>query len=183
MINKFDKIQILRDFNLNTENSILIQDKQPNPFNSDVSIRTQWPYKTVKKTPHYPVVRKKDFIESRDELLEIGVELIVAECIDPKDCKFAGCILKDGSEMIIEIADGPGTVRRVTHDYLIDRRYIISSFFPHTNDPEVNDIILEVYKVDREYDLPDSYIFEFSYYNIPVGYKHTNIVFWEFYEV
>jgi len=183
-MNKYDKILKVREFNLNTENSVLIKTPQQNPFNSDVSIRTQWKNPSNKKTPHYSVVKKENYNKVLKEILNNNLEAIVGDCINPKDCLFAGCIFRDYNKLHIEIAHGPGTVRRVTHQNIIDESYYnLPSLMPRTNNLNLNKVLLDIYHLERIKEVPPSYIFEFSYYKNKVGIKKQNQIFWEFYEV
>ena len=169
--------------NLNTEDSVLINTYSKNPFDSDISIRTQYKnsYDTYhKKTLHFPIVKREDFNKVMNTCFDNNLEMIVARPIDPKDCLFAGCIMLYNGEYIIEIANGPGTVRRVTHQGIINEHYTANMFLPRTSNLKINQALVEIYKLNKRMTLSDYHIFEFSYYNKPVGWKKENIIFWEF---
>ena len=117
-------------------------------------------------------------------LLKSGLKPIICAGIDMTKCRFAGAVLKnnDGS-MIIEIAEGAVNVRRVTQEGKIDRRYTYFTLnkwlkpegLKHPDDNLVKQVANEL----RGVPLGDV-IFEFSYYDVPVGYKKENIIFWDY---
>jgi hypothetical protein len=175
-LTKFDKIQIVKKLGLNTEDSVLLKTYESNPFNTNVSIRTQDKTKVFHSIlPHYPVVRTRDYERIVKQILADGYEAIVAKCINPVDCLFSGTVMKDDSKFIIELAYGPYTTRRVTHDGIIDERYEVPIGGSIAN-PQVNEILMKLMAVKK---LPTKCIFEVSYYKIPVGIKKEKIIFWE----
>ena len=185
--NKFERIQVLRYFNLNTENSVLISSEEDLTRHSGFidrydkfSVRTFFKHGTDEMPPHLAAITKDEFFRVYKDLLEMNLYLIVAEQIDPRDAEFAGCIMRDGFKTIIEIAYGPVTVRRVTRDGMIDERYVCYGFLPHTPNLKINEALVELYWFDRSTSYPlDECIYEFSYYKIPVGWKRQRVVFWE----
>lgn len=184
-MNKYQKIRILKDLDLNTEDSVLISDvKDKCPYKGKISIRTQWrDEQRQDKTPHVPICDSSEFGMYKKEFLAAGLELIVSEGIDPKDAALAGCIMRNENNYVVEIAMGPGTVRRVTHRHLIDARYMASLDHPITHNDLVNSALRKVHDAYRDGVLAEKFIFEFSYYNKPVGYKKQNVIFWEYYAI
>jgi len=179
-MNKYEKIELVRTYGLNTEENILIRPSDNlvrmsqflDGYNK-CSVRTFRGDDVV--TPHFPILRVIDAYIEVSRLIEKNYNVIVATPIDPKDCEFAGCAWLKENEMIIELAYGPGTVRRVTHQNIIDKRYHINFFNKSlTDDLRVNKAI----KQFKETGLANV-IFEFSYYNKPIGYKKNNLICWE----
>ena len=179
-MNKYERIQFVKRIGLNTEENILIK---PNTdikeyFNflknlDEFSLRTF--RKDDKITPHYPIISKKNLIPKINELQKSGYNLILATPINPKDCKFAGAAWKTLDKIVIEIANGPGTVRRVTHNNEIDKRYIINKFNILDNYPtEIKKCIYNFRRTKL-----DNVIFEFSWYNKLIGHKKENFICWE----
>lgn len=187
-VNKYQRIQVLRYFGLNTENSILIaceDDIEKNRAFLDqfdkYSVRTFSEHETTSgRSLHLPTMTREEFFGTYRDLLKEGLNLIVAEQIDPTHAELAGCIMRRGWETTIEIAIGPGTVRRVTHEGRIDERYVCYGFQPHTPNLKVNEALVEIYRFEHLVsDPPDECIYEFSYYRIPVGWRKQRVIFWE----
>ena len=174
--NKFERIQFVRDLDFNTEENILI-----NPEDSDdkhlkflknldeCSIRT-FNELDGQSCPAYPIVKKEEAIKLIKSLKQKKYNIILATPINPADCLFAGAVMKSGDKIITEIANGPGTVRRVTHEGKIDKRY----FNINTDNEKLNECLKEINDCYL-----DNIIFEFSYYNHPIGYKKQNFIVWE----
>jgi len=177
-MNKYERIKFVKDIGLNTEENMLINpNTHPadylnflNRFN-ECSIRT---FKENElKTPHYPIIDKTDAIKRIKDLQRLNYNIILATPINPKDCEFAGAALQSESQLVIEIAYGPGTVRRVTHDNQIDKRYILGK-----NEMTDNNKINMCVRKFRDTKL-ENVIFEFSWYNKPIGWRHENFICWE----
>lgn len=190
-MNKFERIQRVRQLGLNTEDCILVTKKEDLVDNvfleqfTQYSIRTFWKDgNEIRKTPHSAVVLLKDLWTKSCKLLHDGLYLIIKDAIDPKDALFAGAALKTSDEIIIEIANGPVTVREVTHKNNIDERYtadLNKRIFVNVPEPRnllkilvMKRCLYEFMSVDKA-----NIIFEFSYYNIPVGWKHEQFICWE----
>jgi len=186
-LNKFERIQLVLHFGFNTENSFLLRDKEGGDqvewwvrkFDK-FSLRTYYPGSEVKDTPHYPTLTRKELVKLIRPLLKKGLHLIIAEQIDPKDCLFAGAAYKysgkrNNNIIKIEIAWGPGTVRRVTHDNKIDIGISVSSKYKRFSQlGPINTCIDNFYRVALT-----NVMFEFSYYKIPVGILKENFICWE----
>lgn len=183
-MNKYDKIRALRDMNLNTENSFLaVNNNYELPKYAYFSLRTQWtnPAKQ-QKTPHCPWIKRSRVRKTVKELLKNGLEVIIAQGINPDNALFAGCVMKKRSVYVVEIAQGLGTVRRVTHDHQIDERHIVNAFLPRTNNKRVNQVLNTVHSLPELYNAKHDFLLEFSYYNQRVGWKQEPIIFWEYYK-
>lgn len=184
---KFERIQVLRYFGLNTENSVLISSEEDLIKHRQFidrydkfSVRTYFKHQTEQMPPHLPAITKEEFFQVYKELLNMNLCLILAEQIDPKDAEFAGCIMRDGSVTIVEIAYGPVTVRKVTREGVVDERHISYGFLPSTPNPKINEALKEIYWFERSTSYPlDQCVYEFSYYKIPVGWKRQRVIFWE----
>jgi hypothetical protein len=208
IMNKFERTRYPRKFGLNTEDNILIASSQDikditkNALGGDdcfdhwfdaskgFSIRTFYPYTTNRKTIHIPTIDKYDMIQHRvlEELLAKGLYVILAKQIDPKECAFRGCALKKNGEIRIEIAEGPGTVRTVTHEGIIDvvATCKVSCSASGTNIIKtINKQGVRLYKQLEDcfskFQIADidNVIFEFSYYKREVGYLFHNFICWE----
>lgn len=179
--NKYERIQYVRSLGFNTEDSILVKPgdnlKQYQKFIKKldkISLRT-FNQKDDLYAPHFPILTKEEANIKIPELLKQDINCIVATPIDPKDCKYAGCAMKSLEQMTVELADGPGTVRRVTHEGKVDRSYSINLFLRRlTDNPELNYILKQFVDCYVE-----ECIFEFSMYNIPVGIYKQNAIVWE----
>lgn len=183
--NKFERVQLPRRFNLNAENSVLVKSMQELRSISFVKERDEFSVRTFfyddrknfgprKKAPHLCTTTKKDLLKRAPKMFRDGLWLIVADQIDAKDCEFRGCIWIQGTgETIVEIANGPGTVRTVTNDGVIDESHTL---VPHglTKRPKLDHCILECRKTHLR-----NVIFEFSYYKILIGWKNEHFICWE----
>lgn len=175
--NKYERIQFVRDLGFNTEENILIKptDLSNNyrKFLNDLekcSLRSFREEFEDFNSPAHPILTKKEAYSIIPKIRKQGYNIILAKPIDPKDCLFAGAVYKTSKNIVTEIADGPGTVRRVTRDGKIDRSY--SAY--ETDDKKLNKCLAEFKNCHLE-----NVIFEFSYYKIPVGYKKQNFIVWE----
>lgn len=176
--NKFERIELLRELGLNTEENILInpedEEEKYQDFlkkNDTVSLRT-FDKNDSKGSPHFPHVYN---CNAKDLILRLqskGIFCILATPINPIDCKITGCVLKRGDSLIIEVAYGPYTVRRVTHEQKIDKTFQVIN--GETTSEELNKY-LHVFKNCKL----NNCIFEFSIYHHPVGYKKENLIIWE----
>ena len=178
-MNKYERIEFVRELGLNTEENILIKpDESITIYQDFIEQESEFSIRTFRgddlKTPHCPIVKKSELYTILDILQKDNYDIILARPINPKDCEFAGAIRKTLDSVIVEIADGPCTVRRVTHEGIIDKRYVLDYFKRGTTDYKINSCLSEINKTG----LTDV-IFEFSYYKIPVGYKNQNFICWE----
>lgn len=180
MKNKFQRIELVRACGLNTEENILITPntdvkdyiKFLNPLDF-CSIRTF--RNNEVKTPFYPFILKDDALKIISNLQNQGYSVILSTPINPKDCMFAGAAWQTADALIIEIVHGPGTVRRVTHENIIDNIYTLNNFLNEKTD---NILLNKCIEQFRKTNLKNV-IFEFSWYKIPVGYKKENFICWE----
>lgn len=179
-MNKYEKIVLVNKLGLNTEENILISSllKEDieiiNKFTENlnrVSIRS-FSYTNSKiKSPHYPIVKKADIISTIKTLLDLEFNAIVAKPIDPEDALLAGAIGKINNIYYIELANGPCTTRKVTHDGIIDHRKVIPPDVIADN--RIKDMMVEVEKIPFS-----NFVAEVSYYKIPVGIKNEHVIIW-----
>lgn len=192
-LTKEDKIKLVRRFGLNTETNIVIKTTEPEDLDkletfvnyhnlSKVSIRTQ-AIDNSRSTPHYPIIEVKDLFHIVRELVDSGYHAIVATPIDPKDAVLAGAVLKEGSKFTLEFAIGPYTVRRVTHQGIID---INLTYDVRTKEVRIIKLYDDLYLINlieiisqcRKVPISEC-IIELSYYRIPVGHRNNNIIIWD----
>jgi hypothetical protein len=178
-MNKFDRIQLIKSLDLNTEDSVLVTPatsitsyEHVIAGEDRVSVRTLSTNPNKVNTPHYPIINISDLNKTLHEIFSRGFYAIVAKPIDPKDCLLAGTIWKQKLSGWIELADGPCTVRRVTHESMVDYRYN----YPNDIIPDrrIREMLSIVKAVPYE-----NCIFELSYYSIPVGWKNEHIIIWD----
>ena len=134
-----------------------------------------------KSTPFYPIIKNYPALLSTVlNIIDMGYKIILCEPIELSEVKFAGCILRDESIWIIEIARGPVTVRNVTNLGLIDERHISFGRWPKINDGDIRKVILEIYNVEKTHEETlDKALYEFSFFHNRHGYQNKNYVFWE----
>lgn len=184
-MNKFSRIQVVRDLGLNTEDNMLVT---PSTNINDlitfilqlneVSVRVFDPIHEDRPTPHYPIVKIAELKDTLTRIFANSFYAIVAKPIDPQFAELAGCIHKSEvpfsrrSTYIIELAKGPCTTRKVTHDGIVDYRF----FYPRDTieDERIISMINEIKHVEMQ-----NCIFEISYYSIPVGYQQSKIIIWD----
>ena len=198
-MNKYQKIELVRLMGFNTEENILIslwEEYDQKKFNdfvtahniSDVSIRTMITTETRDKTtPHFPIIDINGAKEIIKRLISEHFLCIVATPIDPKNALIAGAAVKSEKKnsIVFDIACGPGTVRRVTRDGIID------IFCEYNQEHKVAmikgnkgisktfiEIVTAVVKEISKIPIKNCSI-EFSYYSHPVGYKKENIIIWD----
>jgi len=183
-MNKYERIKLVRDLGLNTEDNMLVT--PATNINDlitfilqldEVSVRVFDPDHDGRLTPHYPIVKIAELKKTLEKIFINDFYAIVAKPIDPQFAELAGCIWKETDLMnhksfTIELAKGPCTVRKVTHDGIVDYRF----YYPRQ---EITDErILKMIKTIR--DIPyDNCTFEMSYYSIPVGYQNDNVIVWD----
>ena len=189
---KFQRVQLPRLENLNAENSVLVKNMQQLKRIGFVkkrdhfSVRTYYhsPTGKLKKSPHLVTTSKRNLFRRAPKLFGDGLWLIVADQIDAKDCEFRGTIWITDDATVVEIALGPGTVRTVTNDCLIDENYelkgsqILSCADDDTPDSLRRRRLNYCVRQCRSTDLINV-IFEFSYYKITIGWKKEQFICWE----
>jgi len=180
MLNKWERIQAIKLFGLNTEESILIDNpKLSNEQLKFIKTNKMFSLRTFSNDdnanhPHFPVLSRSRLAKEIKLLLECGYSSIVATCIDPRHDELVGCAYKRGASITIEVAYGAGTVRRVTHDGKIDKSFTTGVFAKRTGDRRLDYIISKIKRTPV-----DDCIFEFSWYKMPVGNKKQHMIFWE----
>lgn len=174
--NKYERIKFVRNLGYNTEENILVNTedtiKKYQPFLKKLkhcSIRTFNEFDSM-ACPAHPILTKNKAYELIPKLQTQGYNVILATPINPKDCLFAGATRKTLDELVTEIANGPGTVRRITHEGKVDERYIGSK----TSNLYLNNCLSEISNCHL-----NNVIFEFSYYKNPIGWKKENFIVWE----
>lgn len=187
-MNKFERVLLLRHLELNTELSVLIE--SANDLRAEAAFLARldrYSVRTFRREayevgePHFPIVSKAEFESSCLPLLEQGYSLMVAEPVDPADALLAGAILRDGEKFVVEAAVGPGTVRRVTHQGLIDIRLEARRPSEAAN-PWIQQALDELLAAEDRWrpqvDLRDV-LYEFSVYRVPIGWRRERVIFWE----
>lgn len=189
-LNKFERIRLVRALGLNTQDDILVTSER------DWQRQQAWLSKYGRFTvrtyqeatersgtePYFAVIDRHEFEPYRKKFLAEGWKLIIAEPIDPVDALLAGTILRDGNATEIDIVRGSGSVtRQVTHDGRIDAHVVVRNG-ELTGDPLLDEALDEIRKTERRWPQLDALrnvIYEFSYYNVEVGYKREHAIFWE----
>jgi hypothetical protein len=184
-LNKWERIKLVKKLGFNTEDSINVETLEDLENNKEFidrcsafSIRV---YDSTNKRsftsiPHFPTVAKKSLYKRVKEILDDGLNLIIANQINPKDCLLAGTALKCVSSLFFELSTGPCTVRKVTHDGIID--HSLSLDFSNLE-------ILKAFGAIGEAALLmaavrfSNIIFEFSIYKKPVGICKHPFICWE----
>ncbi len=181
--NKYERIQFVKDLGINTEENILIKpteclDKYLEFCSKyeEYSLRTF--YLDDKSCPHFPVLKQKELMNKIPELQKQGLYLIPATVINPKDCELAGCCAITQNKIFVEIAYGQVTVRKVSHDGIIDKFYDVDVFKTKTDDYRLNGLTKIVSDLSFANGINEA-IYEFSYYNKPIGWKKEKLIVWE----
>ncbi len=188
-VNKFERIRLLRHLGLNTEDSVLVQSRadldKHTRFLSQLekrSVRTFLRAGEGRGEPHFPIVTSGVFASTCVPLLDQGYALIVAKPIDPADATLAGCIERRPGGFLVEVAFGPGTVRRVTHEGSIDQSLELLGADDPSCGPEIARALSELTKAESRLVsglLRTDVLYEFSVYAHPVGWKNDSVIFWE----
>ena len=181
--NKFERVQLPRKFGLNGENSVLITSMKELRISDFVNQRNSFSVRTFYRdelgpnliAPHFPTIPKFILLKKASKWFDTGLQLIVADKINPKDCGFRGCILiQEQGTAVMEIANGPGTVRTVTNEGKIDET-IVYAVGQKINCGNKHDLcVWHCRRTELR-----NVIFEFSYYNVPVGWKQEKFICWE----
>lgn len=188
-VNKFERIHLVRLLGLNTEESVLVERAADLSRHADffrgvshVSVRTFRPSLDAPYEPHFPFISWREFELQCLPLLDQGYSLIVAKGINPNDAQLAGCILRRRDDFVIEVALGPGTVRRVTHGNQIDLRSVARVASDPGLTQELRAPLELLANAERhwrnELDLRDV-LYEFSVYSVAVGWRSEPVIFWE----
>lgn len=184
-LNKYQRIEFVKNLGLNTEDNILIRKDdviKNNKFialHDNFSVRTFFDYETNLNTEHYPVVAKNNLISLLKNLQIKGLNIILAVQINPKDAEYAGVCLFLHDKIIFEILHGCVTVRDITRNYKTDTRIILDRYLKEkTDDTQLNWLIYKLENIGLE-----NISVEFSYYKIPVGWKNERLIIWEISEI
>ncbi len=188
-MNKFERVRLLRHLGLNTENSVLLQSLAD--VDREASFLSRFDHYSVRTfqrdvdrmgEPHFPFVSKAEFDASCLPLLSEGYCLMVAEPVDPSDALFAGALLRSADGFLVEVATGPGTVRRVTHDGQIDVQLGVRDPREIEDPVDIRDALLKITALEfrwRSDLILTDVVYEFSVYRVPVGWKRQRSIFWE----
>jgi hypothetical protein len=189
MLNKFERIRLVRYLGLNTEDSVLVASRadlaKHTPFLSKCdrfSVRTFRPGLDAPYEPHFPIVSEAEFESDCVPLLERGYNLIVANGIDPVDALLAGCIWARRDDYLVEAALGPGTVRRVTHGGQIDLSLKLAGARPRSAPAEISEALGVLAETEDSWATQvvlRNVLYEFSVYRAPVGWAEQRVIFWE----
>ena len=188
-VNKFERIRLVRYLGLNTEDSVLVESRADLDKHASFlsrldacSVRTFPRASEGHSKPHFPIVTLAEFQSACLPLLDQGYALIVAKPIDPADATLAGRIARRPGDFLVEVALGPGTTRRVTHEGRIDQALELSGPDDPRCGPEIAQALNELNAAERRWadqlQLTDVR-YEFSAYGHPVGWKDEPIIFWE----
>lgn len=188
-LNKFERIRLVRYLELNTEQSVLVEDRADLQEHAKFldrldrrSVRTYLRAEETYNGPHFPIVSRSEFESNCLRLLDDGYSLIVAEPIDPADALLAGCIIRRLGEFNIEVAMGPGTVRRVTHEGRVDKALTLSGPDDPECTPEIGRVLNALLAAEERWrnDIAlTDILYEFSVYRHPIGWKSEPAIFWE----
>lgn len=189
VMNKFERVRLLRHLGVNTENSVLLQsladiDREAEFLSrfDRYSVRTFQREVDRMGEPHFPVVSRAEFETSCLPLLSQGYCLMVAEPVDPGDALFAGSLVRSADGFLVEVASGPWTVRRVTHDEQIDVRLEVHHPRDIEDPVEIRDALLKIAALESRWRsdlILTDVVYEFSVYRLPVGWKRERSIFWE----
>jgi hypothetical protein len=197
--NKLDRIKILKNIGLNTPFYYQISDKIDFgllPY-KHLSIRTgktiastnnNWQYMITYMIgnkwriyfdrsagmPHIPYIKKSEAWEIVGALIYCGFSVLACDGINPEGARYAGAAMVTADRQVIELSKSC-MVRRVTVDGLIDVRVEVP---PPPEQPDIAQISGELKILQKKMATP--VVAELSYYNVPVGCKHENVIFWDF---
>ena len=181
-MNKIQRLEYLKNLSLNIPVSIVLS-----PDNGIEEHHREFfkQYKRLnlrtfrdgsrRNNPLFTATNKDELINNiLPEMLNQGYHCIVGEPVEPLSRIFSGTCWKrkNNDPIIVEIAYGQYTPRRVTNDGIVDERYETKK--PNTKNEAVNRIIKLVNNIKDEH-----FILEFSLCKNPVGIKNENLVFWE----
>lgn len=166
---------------MNTENSVLIRAKTLTigvkkmlKDNSILSLRT-FTSDDNEFHPHFPIITREWFKTNYENLIKQGLSLILATPIDPEDAELVACAYKRDVSITVDIAYGAGTVRRITHQGKVDKTFSTGL----VGGASAGDLRIDkAIRLIRRIPLSEV-IFEFSYYRVPVGEQHNQLIFWE----
>ncbi len=188
-LTKFERIRLLRQLGLNTQDDILVRSvedwtRQQNwlqRFDS-YTVRTFRPGPVLGREPYFAVISRSEFEAHWRDLLGQGWALVIAAGVDPKDALLAGTILRQNEVTEVDIVRGSGSVvRQVTHDGQIDSHFTIQEE-GLTGNPLIDEALGKVRETERRWVRIDALrrvVYEFSYYRTKVGYKGEDVIFWE----
>ena len=188
-LTKFERIRLVRRLGLNTQNDILITGEDDWQRNFEwlkqfdrYTVRSFREGPSVGVEPYFAIIDAAAFEQHRQNLLDQGWELIIAEGVDPKEALLAGTILREGEVTEVDIVRGSGSVtRQVTHDGQIDDHFVVNGE-DFTGDGFVDEALSKIRELEQmkpNLSFLKKVIYEFSYYQPEVGYKRENVIFWE----
>lgn len=186
---KADHLKILRDLKYNVPDFFLYEGPSYfYEFSERVSIRTELKEQQTlspKPCPHFPNMSFQQAMKIIKSIRE-KYHILVQEGINPEDAICSGTCMysRDPSQhhITIEVAWGPGTVRRVTggKEVVDSKTYKYISEVP----PEFLEIVRCAQELYSMYSMwkDTKIIVEWSKYKMPVGIKKKQLIFWGFNE-
>lgn len=147
-----------------------------------VSIRTERDGEFT--TPHMPNYPMDDAYEKVPSLIRAGYNVYLFDPIDPSECLRRGTICFNGSRLVIEYLEGPGTVRDIEH-----KPDVISRQLEPTRHQGIPGMAFVVSHEDPCHRIIEAYcseldrfrnqILEWSIYRNPVGKMKQREIYWE----
>ena len=180
MKNKYNRINLLQCHHINTvkyqylKMGSNISDIEDFCDFKRVSIRTQHPNYNV-WLPKWINIDMKDAIEILPNIIN-KYDVLIANAIDSSMAIKRGNIAVLENCIIVEIAYGEGTVDKVNHEGVIDKRWITTKAFYNKDidDEDILDVFLDILKLPYI-----NVIIEFSCFSVPVGIFNKKYVAWD----
>jgi len=191
IVDKFKRLMILKILGFNTPDAVVIYRNEPiyKAVSKILSFYKKYEKLSIRTfldiedytyiPPHFPNLDKNEALLKTLELLSAGYNILLQQGVRPTNGndEYLCLVMKTGSKIIIEMAKGPGTVRKLTIEGKIDDRFEITS----EEDEDYRRMPTElqyIYEIIKECEL-DNVIFEVSIYREPVV-GHNREVFWGF---
>lgn len=153
------------------------------PTNSRVSIRTVSEHHKV----HWPNITFNELGERISQLH--GIDFIASKGIDPKRSIYAGCLWIDHNRrFLLELVDGPATVRDLTYGKKPISISVIGDFDAHNVRDRIEELDLDkrigtgvanTILLASEFPI-SGVVIELSIYSYAVGTQEKPIIFWDY---
>lgn len=180
-MNKYSRISLLQSHHINTVKyqyfkiGSNISDIEDFCGFKRVSIRTQHPNNNNVWLPKWINIDVKEAIGVLPNIIN-KYDVLIAEAIDSSMAIKCGniAVLEDG--IIVEIAYGEGTVDKVTHEGIIDKRWITTkiSYSKDIDDEDILDVLEDILKLPYK-----NVIIEFSCFSVSVGIYNKKYIGWD----
>ena len=180
--NKYERLKDLEKLGLNTSAAILLDPKigLTEEFENFLSNFTQIGIRSFRedgkgsgRSPFYPQVSVEEARRLVPEILKEGYNTIVYESVPTSINIIVGtCWRRDESSFVVELANGPRTVRDLMSIGKIDSRFEINDI-NRLEDPRLKEV------VESSSKLPVGTILEWSLHSEKVGQKKENYIYWE----